>query len=79
MALGRCRFGIYAVRSSPGVVRGLPRWTGAEVVLMFGKYSLLVGMLVYVCPVGVVMVMVPSGAWLSDQPGWNVLIRWCCL
>ncbi|MCV7185584.1 hypothetical protein [Mycolicibacterium murale] len=46
---------------------------------MFGKYSLLVGMLVYVCPVGVVMVMVPSGAWLSDQPGWNVLIRWCCL
>jgi hypothetical protein len=28
------------------------------------------------CPVGVVMAMVPSGAWLSDQPGWNVLIRW---
>ncbi|GAA1684433.1 hypothetical protein MMUR_23400 [Mycolicibacterium murale] len=64
------------MRSSPGVVRGLPRWTGAEVVSMFGKYSLLVGMLVYVCPVGVVMVMVPSGAWVSDQPGWNVLIRW---
>ena len=40
------------------------------------KKRLLPGLVVYVWPVGAVMMTVPSANCRSDQPGKNVLIRW---